>query len=283
MANSEHDEYEEKVKKLLRSPSYKILKHISIFKEEYDEKIISMLDHASINYEIKKDHTNAIRILNKIINYIDNDNDQNKGEYYFRIAKNYFKLKNNDETKKYCKIAYDEYIQKHKFSNAEKVLLMMKDIIYDVDEMIDLYNLLISLFEIQEKQGLIEKYKLEMADYYIKKDDLQTAMNIYEYVAESYLNNPNKKYHTAKIILKSGFCRIAIGDTIAINNGVYKSIYLDNKTELRLLKDICDIIENNCIVDDFNYIIRKYDDITKFDEYEIALLLKIKKIIETTN
>lgn len=185
-----------------------------------------------------------------------------------------------NQSKKYLKYAYDEYMKNLKFFNAEKVLLSLIDIIYDNDELIDLYNLLINVFEIQEKDGSIDKYKLEIANCYIMKENLEESIFIYENIAEKYLNNKNKKYFVSKLVLKSGLCRIAYGDSVAINNGIYVNIFIENKTELKLLKDIVEIIENNKSIKDFTTIIRNFDEISKFDEYEVLLLLKIKKIIQ---
>lgn len=92
-------EHEKKVKKILNSISYKFLKYI--YKEEYNDKIVTILEQSVINYEINKDYINSIRVLNDILK-IDN---VEKADYLFRIGKNYKKIENIDESiKKIFKI-----------------------------------------------------------------------------------------------------------------------------------------------------------------------------------
>lgn len=130
---------------------------------------------------------------------------------------------------------------------------------------------------------LANKLYLKVGELAALDGDYYKAVEHFEKVATSAVNNNLMKWSVKDYFLKAGLCLLAIGDMVAVNRAFEKYRTLDSTfastKEHQLLVDLAEAVDAGDQVA-FGDKLFQYDQMSKLDNWKTAILLKIKNAIE---
>lgn len=145
------------------------------------------------------------------------------------------------------------------------------------------YDLAAQWFESDNAEALANKLYLKVADLAALEGDYQTAIQKYESVAKSSINNNLMKWSVKEYFLKAGICHLAAADTVATKRALEQYTELDNTfagtRENMLLNDLVVSVEQGD-QEGFAEKLAQFDQMSKLDKWKITLLLRVKNNIE---
>lgn len=131
--------------------------------------------------------------------------------------------------------------------------------------------------------SLANKLYLKVADLAALEEDYYTAINHYEKVSSSAVNNNLMKWSVKDYFLKAGLCHLAVGDMVATNRALEKYRDLDttfaSTREHQLLVDLAEAVEAGD-QEAFGFKLFQYDQMSKLDKWKTTILVRIKQAIE---
>lgn len=145
------------------------------------------------------------------------------------------------------------------------------------------YDLAAQWFESDNAEALANKLYLKVADLAALEGDYQNAVQKFEAVAKSSLNNNLMKWSVKDYFLKAGICHLASNDTVATKRALQQYVELDNTfqgtRENMLLNDLVESVEQGD-PDGFTDKLLQFDQMSKLDKWKTALLLRVKENIQ---
>jgi len=124
-----------------------------------------------------------------------------------------------------------------------------------------------------------------VADLAALKGDYYKAIENFERVSKSSINNHLMKWSVKEYFLKAGICHLASKDLVATNRALQVYVDLDNTfastREHQLLVDLTEAVEQGD-QEAFADKLYQYDQLSKLDKWKTTLLLRIKNDIEET-
>ncbi|KKY16878.1 putative vesicular-fusion protein sec17 [Phaeomoniella chlamydospora] len=154
----------------------------------------------------------------------------------------------------------------------------------DQKRALEAYELAAGWFESDNAEALANKLYLKVADLAALEGDYQKAIERFEGVARSSVNNNLMKWSVKDYLLKAGICHMASGDIVATQRAL-QSTYLEldstfqSTREYLLLSDLVSAIEAGD-QESFADKLFQYDQLSKLDRWKTTLLLKVKNSIE---
>lgn len=122
-----------------------------------------------------------------------------------------------------------------------------------------------------------------MAELAALEEDYRTAVDKFEAVAKSSLQNNLMKWSVKDYFLKAGICHLASGDMVATKRALDQYRELDNTfagtRENALLMDLANSVEEGD-QEGFSDKLFQYDQLSKLDKWKTTLLLRVKNHIE---
>lgn len=113
--------------------------------------------------------------------------------------------------------------------------------------------------------------------------DYYKAIELFEKVAASSVQNNLMKWSVKEYFLKAGLCHLAVGDQVATNRAFEKYRDMDptfpSQREHQLLVDLYEAVEAGD-QEMFADKLFQYDQMSKLDKWKTVILLKIKNSIE---
>lgn len=242
---------------------------------ELFEKAGHLYKNEKINNKAIDSYTNAGRC------YLHANQDYDSIRVY-EMAANL--CKNIDENKMiilYDKIIY-LMIDQGMFNKVGETYIKIAEFYNKNGDVINTIKNYQNAIEFFEQEGIeCGKYIIKVGDLFALSQHYTKAILTYDKVAHQYINNNILKYQVRKIIYKILLCYFA--NRIDIFTILHKYCNLDisftNSREYNLILSIKQSIENNDI-EIFQKSIKEYDDITRFDDWNITILSRIKKRIE---
>lgn len=138
-------------------------------------------------------------------------------------------------------------------------------------------------YEGDNASALANKLWLKVADIAALNDDYYKAIENYEKVASSAVNNNLMRYSVKEYFLKAGICHLATADLVSAKRAVEKYTEMDptfaSQKEFALLSDLTECVENQD-GEAFGEKLYLYDQVSKLDKWKTTMLLKVKKTIE---
>lgn len=184
-------------------------------------------------------------------------------------------------------IAINHYTQKGNFRRAathkQNLAEVYETEIGDMKKALESYELAASWFENDNAEALANKLYLKVADLAALEGDYYKAIEQYEKVAQSSVNNNLMKWSVKDYFLKSGLCLLAVGDSVATARAFEKYRDMDptfaSTREHQLLIDLSAAVEAGD-QEEFGGKLYQYDQMSKLDKWKTTILLRIKDAIE---
>jgi alpha-soluble NSF attachment protein len=149
----------------------------------------------------------------------------------------------------------------------------------DQKKALQAYDTAAQWFESDNAEALANKLYLKVADLAALEGDYKTAIEKFEAVAKSSLNNNLMKWSVKEYFLKAGICYLAAGDQIATKRALEQFRELDGSfaqtRENMLLTDLVGCVEEG-EQDAFSEKLYQFDQLSKLDKWKTTLLVKVK-------
>jgi len=186
-----------------------------------------------------------------------------------------------------CLQLVEHYREDGKFLYIAKTYITIAELyekLEDVDNAMKHYRQAIEYYEIESTLVTYAKYYIILADYYALKEKYNDAIDIYEKIAKQYIETTSLKFQTRGLLVRSILCCLLCKSIEQVNNKlhIYEDIdisFYDKSKEHKLANNVIMAIQTNNI-DLFQQTIDDYDALIRLDKWYIAILLRIKKIIE---
>jgi alpha-soluble NSF attachment protein len=129
---------------------------------------------------------------------------------------------------------------------------------------------------------LANKLYLKVADLAALEGDYYKAIEHYERVSTSSVQNNLMKWSVKDYFLKAGICLLATGDMVAVNRAFNKYRDMDptfaSTREHQLLVDLSEAVEAG-EQEQFTDKLFQYDQMSKLDKWKTTILLRVKEAI----
>lgn len=181
--------------------------------------------------------------------------------------------------------AIEIYTEMGRFNLAAKHHITVAEIyesdIVDIEKAITHYEQAADYYKGEEATTSANRCLLSVARYAAQLEKYQKAIEIYEEVAASCVENSLLKYSAKEYFFRSALCHMCIdllNAQIAIQK--YEDMYpaFTDSRECKLLKTLLEKLEESD-VDGFSDAVAEYDSISRLDPWFTNILLRIKKSI----
>jgi len=154
-----------------------------------------------------------------------------------------------------------------------------------IEEAINAYQLAGEYFEGEGSQSSANKAYLKVAEFASKLERYARAIEIYERVAATALQNNLTKWGVKDIFFRALLCYMVQGDEVATQRALARYQEMDytfsNQRECKFVKEIMSAQELQDVVAFTNAVV-EYDSITKLGPWHINILSQIKDSIRGT-
>lgn len=148
---------------------------------------------------------------------------------------------------------------------------------------LEAYETAAGWYESDNAEALANKLFLKVADLAALEGDYYKAIQQYERVAKSSINNNLMKWSVKEYLLKAGICHLATGDMVGTQRALETYVDLDNTfpstRECQLLSDLKEAVDQG-EQEMFADKLYQYDTMSKLDKWKTTLLLRVKNAIE---
>ncbi|KAF2116481.1 alpha-soluble NSF attachment protein [Lophiotrema nucula] len=139
-------------------------------------------------------------------------------------------------------------------------------------------------FESDNAEALANKLWLKTADLVaLEGKDYYKAIDLYERVARTSINNNLMRWSVKEYLLKAGICHLCTGDAVGISTALQKYVDMDpsftQQREYQLLVDLAEAVDKGD-QEMFADKLFQYDQLSKLDKWKTTLLLRVKGGIE---
>lgn len=181
------------------------------------------------------------------------------------------------------KQAIEFYTDEGRFSIAakhQKELAEMYEGESDFEGAIAAYQQSADYYDGEGSSSSASQCLLKVALFSAQVGNYDKAIEIYEQVASSSIDNNLLKWSVKEYFLRAGLCHLAKGDIVAATRALERYTEMDatfsSQRECKFLQDILAAVSNND-VEAFTNAVVEFDSISKFDSWKTSILLKIKK------
>ncbi|KAH3945330.1 hypothetical protein HBH70_054400 [Parastagonospora nodorum] len=141
-------------------------------------------------------------------------------------------------------------------------------------------------YEADNAEALANKLWLKTADLVaLDGKDYYKAIELYEKVAKTSIQNNLMRWSVKEYLLKAGICQLCTGDQVGVNAALDRYRDLDpsfvQQREHQLLVDLTQAVQDGD-QEMFADKLFQYDQLSKLDKWKTTLLLRIKGTIEET-
>jgi len=150
------------------------------------------------------------------------------------------------------------------------------------EEALVFYTQAADLFATESATSEANKCRLKVAEFSADLEQYPRAVEIYEDVARTCVENNLLKYSAKGYLLQAGFCVLCYGSDDQIRSKVeaYRDIDLNfaGSRECNLLEALADALDK-CDEKGFATSVAEYDAMTRLDNWKTNMLLKVKRRI----
>uniref|UniRef100_A0A6G1SIM9 Soluble NSF attachment protein n=1 Tax=Aceria tosichella TaxID=561515 RepID=A0A6G1SIM9_9ACAR len=263
----------------------KVLSVFSSGSQSHIEDAIELYVRAGNILKMEKEWSEAGKIFNKIADLHLEIGNRHDAATKYSDASSCFKKCNPVEAINCLLKAINIYTDMGRFSVAAKHHIMVAEIYEgedgDIPKAVEHYSKAADYYQCEESNTSANRCLLNVARYAAQLEQYEKAIQIYESIGQSSLDNNMLKYGAKEHFLRAGLCHLCV-DTlnaqIAIKRYEEMSPAFADSRECKLLKDISSKIEARD-VDGFAQVVQDYDSISRFDSWYTTLLLRIKNQI----
>uniref|UniRef100_A0A673MPK2 Alpha-soluble NSF attachment protein-like n=1 Tax=Sinocyclocheilus rhinocerous TaxID=307959 RepID=A0A673MPK2_9TELE len=207
-------------------------------------------------------------------------------DLYVRAA-NMFKMAKNwsEAISCFCQ-AIDIYTDMGRFNIAAKHHISIAEIyeseLLDIDKAVAHYEHAADYYKGEESTSAANKCLLKVATYAAQMEQYQKATEIFEQIGTYSMDTTLLKYGAKDHFFKAALCHFCV-DMLNCKLAVqkYEEMYpaFSDARECKLLKKLLDAHEEQNI-DAYADAVREFDSITRLDQWQTTMLLRIKKTIQ---
>ncbi|XP_004923294.1 alpha-soluble NSF attachment protein isoform X2 [Bombyx mandarina] len=136
-------------------------------------------------------------------------------------------------------------------------------------------------FRGEESTSSANKCMLKLAQYAAQLEHYDKAIQIYEQIAKSSLDNSLLKYSAKEYMFRAALCHLCV-DILNAQHALekYSSLYpaFGDTREYKLIKELIEHLEDQN-VDAYTEAVKTYDSISRLDQWYTTMLVRIKKQI----
>ncbi|KAI9223842.1 N-ethylmaleimide-sensitive factor attachment protein, alpha [Blastocladiella britannica] len=155
--------------------------------------------------------------------------------------------------------------------------------VVDLEKAMAAYELAAEWFQAEEASALAGGCLLKVATFAGQLEQYPKAIELFEKLAASSMDNNLTKWSVKDYFLKAGLCHMAAEDQVGARQAIDRYSDLDvtfaTQRECIFLKSLLEALEQGD-VDTFTAHIVEFDRLTKLDPWKTAVLLKVKKGME---
>lgn len=249
------------------------------------EDAIDLFVRAGNMLKMEKEWSEAGKVFNKTGDLHLELGSKHDAASKYTDASNCYKKCNPQEAVNCLLKAINIYTDMGRFSVAAKHHMMVAEIYEseasDITKAVEHYSKAADYYQCEESNTTANRCLLNVARYAAQLEQYQRAIDIYESIGQSSLDNNLLKYGAKEHFLRAGLCHLCV-DTlnaqIAIKKYEEMSPAFGDSRECKLLKDLSSKIETRDL-DGFTEVVQDYDSISRFDPWYTTLLLRIKSQI----
>ncbi|KAF2090354.1 vesicular-fusion protein Sec17 [Saccharata proteae CBS 121410] len=153
----------------------------------------------------------------------------------------------------------------------------------DQKRAMEAYETAATWYEQDNAEALANKLYLKYSDLAALEGDYYKAIENYERVAKSSINNNLMKWSVKDYLLKAGICHLATNDMVGANRAFESYRDLDHTfastREHQLLVDLAEAVEAGD-QEVFADKLFQFDQMSKLDKWKTSILLRVKSSIE---
>ncbi|XP_067293854.1 N-ethylmaleimide-sensitive factor attachment protein, alpha a [Pseudorasbora parva] len=204
----------------------------------------------------------------------------------FLDAGNAFKKSDPQEAVNcFCQVT-DIYTDMGRFNIAAKHHISIAEIyeseLVDIDKAIVHYEQAADYFKGESSTSAANKCLLKVATYAAQMEQYQKAIEIYEEIGAYSMDTTLLKYGAKDHFFKAALCHFCV-DMLNCKLAVqkYEDMFpaFSDARECKLLKKLLDVYEEQNS-DAFAEAIREFESITRLDQWQTTMLLRIKRTIQ---
>uniref|UniRef100_A0A3P8RF35 NSF attachment protein beta n=3 Tax=Ovalentaria TaxID=1489908 RepID=A0A3P8RF35_ASTCA len=182
--------------------------------------------------------------------------------------------------------AIDIYTDMGRFTIAAKHHITIAEIyeseLVDIEKAIAHYEQAADYYKGEESNSSANKCLLKVGHYSAQLEQYQKAIEIYEQVAMSTMDNPLLKYNAKEYFFKASLCHFIVDELnakLAIEK--YEEMFpaFSDSRELKLLKKLLEAHEEQNS-EAFTEAVKEFDSVSRLDQWLTTMLLRIKKTIQ---
>uniref|UniRef100_A0AAQ5ZW99 NSF attachment protein beta n=1 Tax=Amphiprion ocellaris TaxID=80972 RepID=A0AAQ5ZW99_AMPOC len=152
----------------------------------------------------------------------------------------------------------------------------------DIEKAIAHYEQAADYYKGEESNSSANKCLLKVGHYSAQLEQYQKAIEIYEQVAMSTMDNPLLKYNAKEYFFKASLCHFIVDELnakLAIEK--YEEMFpaFTDSRELKLLKKLLEAHEEQNS-EAFTEAVKEFDSVSRLDQWLTTMLLRIKKTIQ---
>ncbi|XP_061729532.1 alpha-soluble NSF attachment protein [Cydia pomonella] len=136
-------------------------------------------------------------------------------------------------------------------------------------------------FRGEESTSSANKCMLKLAQYAAQLEHYDKAVQIYEQIAKSSLDNSLLKYSAKEYMFRAALCHLCV-DVLNASHAIekYCGLYpaFADTRECKLIKELIEHLEDQNI-DGFTEAVKNYDSISRLDQWYTTMLVRVKKQI----
>uniref|UniRef100_A0A8C5GEQ4 Beta-soluble NSF attachment protein n=1 Tax=Gouania willdenowi TaxID=441366 RepID=A0A8C5GEQ4_GOUWI len=207
-------------------------------------------------------------------------------EIYARAANMFKMAKNWSEAINCLNQAIDIYTDMGRFTIAAKHHITIAEIyeseLVDIEKGIAHYEQAADYYKGEESNSSANKCLLKVGHYSAQLEQYPKAIEIYEQVAMSTMDNPLLKYNAKEYFFKASLCHFIVDELnakLAIEK--YEEMFpaFSDSRELKLLKKLLEAHEEQNS-EAFTEAVKEFDSVSRLDQWLTTMLLRIKKTIQ---
>jgi len=211
----------------------------------------------------------------------------------YEVAQNYinaaacYKKSNINESVRCLRVAIGYFVDEGRFSLAaknQKDVAELYESADDLENALEAYIKAADYYEGESQTSHANNCLLKVAHFSAQLEKYDKAIEIYERVGASALENNLLKWGAKEHLFKAGLCWLCLGDVISVRKALEKYEGLDhtfnNQREFKLLTEITEALDMGD-VEKYTAAIAEYDSISRLDPWKTTLLLRVKNKIKS--
>ncbi|OMH85432.1 Alpha-soluble NSF attachment protein, partial [Zancudomyces culisetae] len=229
-----------------------------------------------------KEAGNAFLKAAAMYQQLNNPMDEDIAQAYISSSKCFKKANDLNQAVQGLSNAIAIFLQKGRFhaaaSHKKEIAAIYESELLDYEKAMAAYEDAAEYYSSEDSKALANNCLLKVATFAAKLENYQKAIEIFESIATTSVDNQLTKWSIKEYFFKAGLCHLAldVGNTVGTRQAIERYLALDpsfsNTRECKLLNNIVSDVENEDL-EGFTNHVAEYDHISQLDSWKTSLLL----------